>query len=116
MEEIERRVVHGVGKPRIPEATGAVIEVGLLHHELLSGYDIRKRIAASIGLFWDAGYGQIYSVRFDHQFPANAVSVCQVAIPWTEKGFLQRHIYCAPIDKNIPNSVNLFDCVERNCD
>lgn len=34
--------------------------LGLLHHEPLSGYDIRKRIENSIGYFWDAGYGQIY--------------------------------------------------------
>lgn len=34
--------------------------LGLLNHEPLSGYDIRKRIEGSIGLFWDAGYGQIY--------------------------------------------------------
>lgn len=34
--------------------------LGLLNHEPLSGYDIRKRIDGSIGLFWDAGFGQIY--------------------------------------------------------
>ncbi len=34
--------------------------LGLLHHQPLSGYDIRKRIETSIGYFWDAGFGQIY--------------------------------------------------------
>ncbi|MGE5552515.1 MAG: PadR family transcriptional regulator [Betaproteobacteria bacterium] len=34
--------------------------LGLLHHEPLSGYDIRKRIEGSLGYFWDAGFGQIY--------------------------------------------------------
>jgi DNA-binding PadR family transcriptional regulator len=32
----------------------------MLHHEPLSGYDLRKRIKATIGLFWDLGFGQIY--------------------------------------------------------
>lgn len=31
-----------------------------MHHEPLSGYDIRKRIEGSLSLFWDAGFGQIY--------------------------------------------------------
>lgn len=34
--------------------------LGLLIHEPLSGYDIKKRITNQIGYFWDAGYGQIY--------------------------------------------------------
>lgn len=34
--------------------------LGLLHHEPLSGYDIKKRVEVSIGRFWDLGYGQIY--------------------------------------------------------
>lgn len=34
--------------------------LGMLHHEPLSGYDLRKRIKATIGLFWDLGFGQIY--------------------------------------------------------
>lgn len=34
--------------------------LGLLSHESLSGYDIKKRIDSQISYFWDAGYGQIY--------------------------------------------------------
>lgn len=34
--------------------------LGLLCHEPMSGYDIKKRIQHSIARFWDAGYGQIY--------------------------------------------------------
>jgi DNA-binding PadR family transcriptional regulator len=34
--------------------------LGLLSHEPLSGYDLRKRIEATLGLFWNAGFGQIY--------------------------------------------------------
>lgn len=34
--------------------------LGLLNHQPLSGYDIKKRIEMSITYFWDAGYGQIY--------------------------------------------------------
>lgn len=34
--------------------------LGLLSHEPLSGYDIKKRIDQSISQFWNVGYGQIY--------------------------------------------------------
>ena len=34
--------------------------LGMLSHEDLTGYDIKKRIDNSIRFFWDAGYGQIY--------------------------------------------------------
>ena len=34
--------------------------LGLLHHQDLSGYDIKKAIDRSISYFYDAGYGQIY--------------------------------------------------------
>jgi Predicted transcriptional regulators len=38
----------------------AYIILGLLQHENLSGYDIKKRIDIMISHFWEAGYGQIY--------------------------------------------------------
>lgn len=34
--------------------------LGLLNHEDMSGYDIKKRIDDSLKFFWDAGFGQIY--------------------------------------------------------
>lgn len=34
--------------------------LGLLAHEDMTGYDIKKRIDNSLGFFWDAGFGQIY--------------------------------------------------------
>lgn len=34
--------------------------LGLLNHEDMTGYDIKKKIKISINNFWDAGYGQIY--------------------------------------------------------
>lgn len=34
--------------------------LGFLSHGDMTGYDIKKRINASISNFWDAGYGQIY--------------------------------------------------------
>ena len=34
--------------------------LGLLNHEDMSGYDIKKRIDNSLKFFWDAGFGQIY--------------------------------------------------------
>lgn len=34
--------------------------LGLLNHEDMSGYDIKKRINNSLKFFWDAGFGQIY--------------------------------------------------------
>lgn len=42
------------------ENTTMFIILGLLHHEELSGYDIKKRIDSMIGYFWNVGYGQIY--------------------------------------------------------
>ena len=34
--------------------------LGMLSHEPLSGYDIKKRIEISLSCFWSAGFGQIY--------------------------------------------------------
>ncbi len=34
--------------------------VGLLNHENLSGYDIKKQIENSLSNYWDIGFGQIY--------------------------------------------------------
>lgn len=34
--------------------------LGLLNHEPLSGYDMKKRIERSISQFWDVGFGQLY--------------------------------------------------------
>ncbi|MBW4699432.1 MAG: PadR family transcriptional regulator [Aphanocapsa lilacina HA4352-LM1] len=36
--------------------------LGLLSLQPMSGYDIRKKIAASIGHFWSESYGQIYPI------------------------------------------------------
>ena len=40
--------------------TTAYIILGLLAHEELSGYDIKKKIDSMIRYFWEVGYGQIY--------------------------------------------------------
>ncbi|NJD01393.1 MAG: PadR family transcriptional regulator [Ruminiclostridium sp.] len=42
------------------ENTTVYAILGLLTHEAMSGYDIKKRIDISINKFWDIGYGQIY--------------------------------------------------------
>jgi DNA-binding PadR family transcriptional regulator len=34
--------------------------LGLLSHEDMTGYDLKKRIENTLGFFWSAGYGQIY--------------------------------------------------------
>lgn len=34
--------------------------LGLLNHEELTGYDIKKKIDGSLSFFWNAGFGQIY--------------------------------------------------------
>jgi DNA-binding PadR family transcriptional regulator len=34
--------------------------LGLLSHEPMTGYDIRKRVTHGMDYFWDLGYGQIY--------------------------------------------------------
>lgn len=42
------------------ENTTVYIILGLLNHEDLSGYDIKKRTDYMISSFWEIGYGQIY--------------------------------------------------------
>ncbi|MDF2989012.1 MAG: putative transcriptional regulator [Eubacterium sp.] len=42
------------------ENTTIYIILGLLNHEDLSGYDIKKRADYMISNFWELGYGQIY--------------------------------------------------------
>ena len=42
------------------ENTTRYIILGLLSHEDMSGYDMKKRIDMSISHFWPVGYGQIY--------------------------------------------------------
>lgn len=42
------------------ENTTVYILLGLLRHEPMSGYDLKKRIDLSVSRFWDVGYGQIY--------------------------------------------------------
>lgn len=37
-----------------------MVILGLLHHEGLSGYDIKKRIDGAIGFFWNGSFGNIY--------------------------------------------------------
>jgi DNA-binding PadR family transcriptional regulator len=34
--------------------------LGMLSHEPMTGYDIKKRMEQAISYFWNAGYGQIY--------------------------------------------------------
>ncbi|GAB6109091.1 PadR family transcriptional regulator [Fusibacter bizertensis] len=34
--------------------------LGLLNHEPMSGYEIKKRVDLSLKMFWDTGFGQIY--------------------------------------------------------
>ncbi len=38
----------------------AYIILGLLQHEDMSGYDIKKKIDIMVSHFWETGYGQIY--------------------------------------------------------
>lgn len=40
--------------------TTVYIILGLLNHEELSGYDIKKKIDYMISHFWEVGFGQIY--------------------------------------------------------
>ncbi len=40
--------------------TTRYILLGLLSHEPMSGYDMKKRIDGTINQFWSVGYGQIY--------------------------------------------------------
>jgi DNA-binding PadR family transcriptional regulator len=42
------------------ENTTEYIVLGLLMHEDLSGYDLKKHIDQSISQFWEVGYGQLY--------------------------------------------------------
>lgn len=46
---------------RMPkENTTRYILLGLLNHEELSGYDLKKRIDLTVSRFWSVGYAQIY--------------------------------------------------------
>ncbi|HTM01481.1 MAG TPA: PadR family transcriptional regulator [Candidatus Omnitrophota bacterium] len=47
-----------MSRPRSRSTPFAIL--GLLGFEPMSGYDIRKEVAASIGYFWSESYGQIY--------------------------------------------------------
>lgn len=40
--------------------TTRYIILGLLSHESMSGYDMKKRIEVSVSHFWNVGYSQIY--------------------------------------------------------
>jgi len=42
------------------ENTTRYILLGLLSHEDMSGYDMKKRLDLAISRFWNVGYGQIY--------------------------------------------------------
>ena len=37
-----------------------MVILGLLSHEDLTGYDMKKRIDSSIGFFWNGSFGNIY--------------------------------------------------------
>jgi hypothetical protein len=45
--------------------TTKYILLGLLSHEPMSGYDMKKRIDTTISKFWSVGYGQIYPTLND---------------------------------------------------
>jgi len=42
------------------ENTTRYVILGLLSHEPLSGYDIKKRVDIIVSHFWNVGFGQIY--------------------------------------------------------
>ena len=51
--------MQGVVRLKKENKTVYVI-LGLLNHEDLTGYDIKKRIDQALSFFWEAGFGQIY--------------------------------------------------------
>jgi DNA-binding PadR family transcriptional regulator len=53
-------IYKNFGERRMKENKAKYIILGLLNHEPMSGYDIKKRIEVAIHHFWDLGYGQIY--------------------------------------------------------
>ena len=42
-----------------------MVIMGLLSHENLTGYDIKKRIEGAISLFWNGRFGNIYPALND---------------------------------------------------
>jgi DNA-binding PadR family transcriptional regulator len=62
--------------------------LGLLSLEPMSGYDIRKKIASSIGHFWSEGYGQIYPIL--KQLVAEGLATCT---PQVQTGRPDRLVY-----------------------
>lgn len=54
--------------------------LGLLSHEDMTGYDLKKRIENSLGFFWSAGFGQIYpalAALEGHGFVAKRTEVAE---------------------------------------
>lgn len=50
--------IRGVKMARDNKTIYAIL--GLLNHEDLTGYDIKKKIDVSLSFFWNVGFGQIY--------------------------------------------------------
>lgn len=53
--------------------------LGLLSHESLSGYDIKKAIELRISNFWNIGYGQIYPEL--KKLLSNELVTCEISTP-----------------------------------
>jgi len=62
--------------------------LGLLHLKPMSGYEIRKQAATSIGYFWNESYGQIYPALRE-------LAAARLARRRTERGTRRpdRHVY-----------------------
>ncbi len=72
------------------ENTTRFIILGLLSHEPMSGYDIKKRVDIIVSHFWNVGFGQIYPTlkELEHEGQVSKVAAAQ------EKG-PQKYVYTA---------------------
>lgn len=67
------------------ENTTTYIILGLLSHEDLSGYDLKKKIDLMISSFWNVGYGQIYPTLKDMEQQKYVRCIEQVSLKGPDK-------------------------------
>ena len=62
-----------------------MVILGLLSHESLTGYDIKKRIDGAIRFFWKGSYGSIYPALAAMETEGLVTRVAETAVPAAER-------------------------------
>ncbi|MEA4811779.1 MAG: PadR family transcriptional regulator [Anaerolineaceae bacterium] len=63
--------------------------LGMLDHEALSGYDLKKRIDLTISRFWNLGYGQIYPTLHELEAEGKIECIQQIREKGPERSIFQ---------------------------